>query len=359
MQSTLTELVPSSGTKTWGRATLAGALDRARVPQFALSMRRVGSLWLTVLTYHRLASRDDALPLDEGAKDADAEGLSRHLSFVRRWFDAVGIDDLCAFAAGKASLPPNPILLTFDDGYRDNHDVVMPLLLHHRLRATFFVATDYVERRKLYWWDRVSWMIHRSRRDVVHLEYPYRESLLLGDADAKRRAARRIQRIIKDHVGLDLRRFLDEVERATGSTLSAGDERRFADAVVMSWDHVRALHAAGMDVQSHTVTHRVLQTLMPIELERELGASRAVLEDVLGERIRAISYPVGRSIRGQAGIVSAVRAAGYELGFSNATGVSWTSAFDPFDVKRLAMDRSMSDSFFRSMLALPFLAYGR
>jgi hypothetical protein len=54
-----------------------------------------------------------------------------------------------------------------------------------------------------------------------------------------------------------------------------------------------------------------------------------------------------------------VRSAGYELGFSNGSGISWANAFDPYDVRRLAMDRSMPDSFFRALLALPFLAYGR
>jgi peptidoglycan/xylan/chitin deacetylase (PgdA/CDA1 family) len=344
---------------TWSRATLAGALDRVRVPEFALSVRRVHSFWLTVLTYHHLASADDALSLDEGAKDADAEGLARQLAFVRRWFEPIGIDELRTFAAGKGRLPPNPVLVTFDDGYRDNHDVVLPLLVEHDVRATFFIATDYVERRKLYWWDRVSIIVHRARVDALRLTYPYVESLPLASLDDRKRAIRRVQRIIKDHVGLDLRRFLDELERAADATLSASDERRLADAVVMTWAHVKDLRAAGMDIQSHTVTHRVLQTLAPAELDRELRASREVLEDVLGEPVRALSYPVGRGIRDNPAIVHAVRGAGYELGFSNATGVSWANAFDPFDVRRLAMDRSMSDSFFRSMLALPFLAYSR
>lgn len=343
----------------WSRATLAGALDRARVPEFALTVRRVRPLWLTVLTYHHLAGADDALSLDEGAKDVDAQTLTRQLAFVRRWFEPIGIDDLLRFAAGKGSLPPNAVLVTFDDGYRDDHDVVLPLLVRSGVRATFFIATDYVERRRLYWWDRISIVIQRAQVGMLRLAYPYAESLPLESPDERERAIRRVQRIVKDHVGLDLRRFLDGLERATDWALSASDEQRLADAVVMTWSHVRNLRAAGMDVQSHTATHRVLQTLAPTELDRELRTSRAILEDVLGEPIRALSYPVGRSIRDAPAIVNAVRAAGYELGFSNGTGVSWAGAFDPFDVRRLAMERSMSDSFFRSMLALPFLAYSR
>ena len=42
-------------------------------------------------------------------------------------------------------LPEKSVAITFDDGYADNHDVAMPLLLRHGLSATFFIATGFVD----------------------------------------------------------------------------------------------------------------------------------------------------------------------------------------------------------------------
>ena len=82
-----------------------------------------------------------------------------------------------------------------------------------------------------------------------------------------------------------------------------------------------------MDVQSHTRTHRVLQTLgRRGARERAARARGAMLEDVLGEPVSAISYPVGRPLRADAAHAAAVRDAGYELGFSNGTGVNRSRA---------------------------------
>ena len=53
--------------------------------------------------------------------------------------------------------------MTFDDGYLDNHDVALPILVKHGVRAVFFLATDYIERRRLFWWDRVSSARARAR----------------------------------------------------------------------------------------------------------------------------------------------------------------------------------------------------
>jgi peptidoglycan/xylan/chitin deacetylase (PgdA/CDA1 family) len=61
----------------------------------------------------------------------------------------------------------------------------------------------------------------------------------------------------------------------------------------MAWQHLRALHAAGMEVGSHTLTHRPPATLNDDELRHELLASKHILEDGLGAPVTSISSPTG------------------------------------------------------------------
>ena len=248
-------------------------------------------------------------------------------------------------------------MVTFDDGYRDNHDIVLPILVRNAVRATFFIATDYVERRRLFWWDRLALAIKRSRADRIEIDYPERTALLLGDVPARQMAIRLVQRIVKDTPRLDLDRFIDGLEHAADARLGRDEERRVADETVMTWEHVVALRRAGMDVQSHTQTHRVLQTLDPAQLAGELRGSREAIETVLGEPVRAVSYPVGKPLRGTPHIRRAVREAGYDLGFSNGTGVNLVRAFDRLDIRRISMDVALGERFFRAVLALPWLGY--
>jgi peptidoglycan/xylan/chitin deacetylase (PgdA/CDA1 family) len=249
-------------------------------------------------------------------------------------------------------------MITFDDGYRDNYDVALPLLLKHGVRATFFLATDYIDRRRLYWWDRVSLLVARSTRDVLELTYPEPVRLSLEGRASRQTAVRRLQRIIKDREGLDLPRFLDAIERASDVILGADEERRLVDATVMTWEHAQAMKRAGMDVQSHTHTHRVLQTLTPEEIDKELRTSRAILEEVLGGHVRSVSYPVGKPLAEGSPIRRAVTEAGYDLGFSNATGFNRPRRFDALDVRRVSLDVSIEDAYFRAMLAVPWFAHG-
>jgi peptidoglycan/xylan/chitin deacetylase (PgdA/CDA1 family) len=335
------------------RDRLAQLLERTGALRLALGARgRLGSPWLTVLTYHRVAAKGSEGLFDAGTIDVTPDAFERELAFLKRWFDVIGMDDLLAYRRG-GKLPGNPVLVTFDDGYLDNHAVALPLLREAGLRATFFIATSYVEERRLFWWDHVSYLLKSSKKDAVDLTYPAAQHLPLGPTVEA--SIVRALRTIKDHFDLDLPRFLGEMAQAADVSLDREGERRLTEKLLMTWDEVRELRALGMDVQSHTGAHRVLQTQPLDVLRKDLTSAREKLEEVLGERVQTVAYPVGKPIRSDHERREVVRSAGYELGFSYGTGVNLLGRLDPFDVRRFAADLDVTPELFRARMALPYI----
>ena len=315
---------------------------------------RVPSPWLTVITYHRLAEDPARQPFDPGVIDASPAEFDQQVATLRRYFTVIGLEEVVGYLAG-APLPNNPAIISFDDGYRSCHDVALPILQRHGVKAAFFVSTGYVGERRVFWWDRVSYILGATTRDEIELCYPHRTTLKLKSEPEQSR--RWLLKLIKTHYRLDLERFLDELARAAGVAYGAELERWQADELVMTWQQVKALRQAGMEIHSHTRTHRILQTVDPSELDWELGGARDDLEQELGERVSGVSYPVGRSICAFPEIKSAVAAAGYKLGFSNMSGATrFRSEFDPFDLQRISVEYGLPLEFFRAMLAFPRLA---
>jgi peptidoglycan/xylan/chitin deacetylase (PgdA/CDA1 family) len=125
----------------------------------------------------------------------------------------------------------------------------------------------------------------------------------------------------------------------------------------MTWQEVRALSDSGMDIGSHTRTHRVLDTLSADELADELGKSRGELEARLGIQIRTIAYPVGRSVADSATIRAALVKAGYVLGFTARAGVNRPfPGEDEYDLRRMRVCVGTSAEQLAGMLAFPGLA---
>jgi len=78
----------------------------------------------------------------------------------------------------------------------------------------------------------------------------------------------------------------------------------------LTWDGVRALAAAGMEIGSHTVTHARLPDLFGEPLDAELRESRAELQAQLKQPVEALAYPYN-SVRRRVQKVAA--AAGYKV----------------------------------------------
>jgi peptidoglycan/xylan/chitin deacetylase (PgdA/CDA1 family) len=333
---------------------LAFLFDKIGATRLCLTLRQhMPSPWLPILTFHRVAERPELRMLDEYVVNSTPSDFDRQMACVQQYFNPVGIDELVRFAEGYP-LPRNPILITFDDGYRDSYTAALPVLRRRGIKAVFFIATSYITERRMFWWDRVNFLVKSTKRRRLELTYPRSMEFDTRDEVSRRSTIRSILRIIKTARGLDLPRLLGELQASTDSPWSDALEQQLAAEHLMTWDQVRALRAGGMDVQSHTRTHRVLQTLDDPQILDELRGSREDLERELGEPISAISYPVGHDIANRAYIREAVTQSGYKIGFTNATGVHWIrNDLDRFNVKRICVGSGTPDAMFRAMLALP------
>jgi peptidoglycan/xylan/chitin deacetylase (PgdA/CDA1 family) len=176
--------------------------------------------------------------------------------------------------------------------------------------------------------------VRRCRRERVELAYP--RPLSLRPVEAPAAAARLVSQAIKRTPGINLARLWEALEEATGVSIDEGEERAIAQRTILCWQKVRALRDAGMDVQSHSHEHLVLNTLTPDAARRDLARSAEVLREVIGGEIFGVAYPVGYALEGPLRL--APREAGFELGFTNGTGLCDTGRFDPLDIPRLSMD---------------------
>lgn len=96
---------------------------------------------LRVLMYHKVS------PIEE--KDTltvTAAQFERHLQIIKnRGYNTISFSDLGNYIARKMDLPPRPLLLTFDDGYKNTYTVAYPLLEKYQMKAGIFLITSLLQ----------------------------------------------------------------------------------------------------------------------------------------------------------------------------------------------------------------------
>ena len=339
----------------------AGLLHRAGALHVMMRLRTLAPVpTVSIVTYHHVAEHDPRYPYDTEVSDATPAQFRWQMETLARYCTPIGIDELLQALEG-APLPKNPVMVTFDDGYQSCHDVALPILRSVGIRATFFIATSFISERRLYWWERVSLLVGQGTKPGT-ITYPTPLELVPRSPVTRRL----LNSTIKDAKHLDIERFLDEAAVALGTAWSPEIEAGYANHLIMTWDQVRALARAGMDVESHSRTHRVLQTLDDDALRSELarlargprGPARTPgARDRLSRRTpprpqrparprcghrRGLSGRPDQRQRGQPDLAAALRG---------------MAPIDRFDVRRLALDRSMSDAMYLTQIALPGFAY--
>ncbi|MEP7335939.1 MAG: polysaccharide deacetylase family protein [Actinomycetota bacterium] len=195
------------------------------------------SIDVPILMYHRIDALDPSLPAITRRLTVDPRDFNAQMKWlVAHGYRTITQQQLFDALFGGRRLPAKPVMITFDDGYRNVFGKASPILDRLSLRATAYV-------------------------------------------------------------------IVGRISNGDPSFLTRGQ--------------LRALERRGVEIGSHTLTHRDLTSLSSSELRHELLESRLALERALGHPVQWLAYPYGAY---DARVVRMARGAGYVLGVTTRSG---------------------------------------
>lgn len=332
---------------------LSGWLDRTGVLNAALAVRPPASQKLHVLAYHRVleVEDEDHFPCDPELISASPTAFAQQMEFVKHHYHALSLSELVDAVERKRRLPPNSLLITFDDGHQDNYTQAYPVLRSLGLPAAIFLSTGYIGGSGQFWFDRVATLTYYAPAgtlDVAGLDAPVR----LGDVASRRSAAEDILHQAKRLPNARRLALLQTLERQLGAHVPRNTA---LPSAALTWDQVREMARGGIEFGSHCVTHPIMSALDDETLHFELSHSRATIQAETGQQAEVIAYPVGREYAFDRRVAPLARDCGYRLGFSYMAGVDQLGGMDPFAIKRIEVERYIPFHFFVARLAMPRL----
>lgn len=236
-----------------------------------------------ILLYHRVAAE----ATDPFGLCVSPANFAAQLEVLSSEHEPVSLPELVArLRAGEATR--REVAVTFDDGYRDNLDVALPLLRRHGVPATFFIASGQARERG-FWWDALELaLLHNA-------SLPSRISVSLGS----RSEAFDCTNPLRAFHGLHARLMVlpagprQEALRAVIEACGLAPDRDAAERV-LSPSQVKAIaDVPRMEIGAHSVTHSLLTRLSTAERREEIRRSRSDLEALVGRPVRGFAYPYG------------------------------------------------------------------
>lgn len=203
--------------------------------------------------------------------------------------------------AVKHGLNPIGVVLSFDDGFKDHINHVLPELKKRGLWGMFYISTGVYKENKLLGVHRVHYLIGKyGAKFILDEALAYIDTKMLDhdtiiDFDKEIYSElsyddsnRQLKRLLNYYISYEYR---DEVLDKLMSKFFK--ENELFEDVYLSVDDIKELVLCGNIVGSHTVSHSVLSRLSYQEQYNEIGSSFDFISSVVEQDYKSFCYPYG------------------------------------------------------------------
>ena len=306
---------------------------------------------VTVVNYHYV--RDAGRSRYPAVKALSVDGFNAQLDYFSSQFSFISMEELVEAVRGDRELPPNALLLTFDDGYIDHFTTAFPLLRNRGISGAFYPPVAAVAERRVLDVNKIHFVLatagdpaalvstlfglldeYRARFDLHSNEWYYGQYAVGDRFDPPEIIF--VKRLLQKGLPEGVRdRIVDRLFRQYVTE----DEAAFAEELYMTAEQLTCLRGAGMHIGCHGYEHCWLDSLPPAaqaaEVERSVGY--LVEKALMAPEGWTISYPYGGYNQA---VLATVATRGCALGFTVNQG-----AVEPGTVRPLELPRFDTNDF--------------
>ncbi len=256
----------------------------------------------SVLLYH-------GVPRTGRCGEVDAARFETQVLFLKRHFAFIHPDQVGTRRAFNARIQ---LLLTFDDGFRNNAEVVAPILRRNRVPAIFFISSRHVTPGKYLFSAYLAMLLRHFKANGFKLRGEFMDMRLNYRQGTLSRVTRWLSQLKPYPTALY--RVLDEEMPRLEDFVSPDDMRN--ECAGMSEDQVQVRELARdplFRVGAHTVDHPRLEECERTEAFCQITENKLWLERVSGQTCDTIAYPYGNYSRET---IELCRLAGLDRGYA-------------------------------------------
>lgn len=261
---------------------------------------------LTIVMYHYV--RELTHSRYPEIKGLEIESFKDQISYIKEYYNPISAYDLMDAVEFGAALPPQPILLTFDDAYIDHFAVVFPILNRENISGCFFPSAKCILESCVLDVNKIHFILACVQDKSLLVNYLYEsiaENKSLYDLESKEYYWRKygVQSRYDSAEVMFTKRMLqrampEELRRAITADLFkkfvSADEKAFSKELYMNIDQVTCLQRNGMYIGSHGFDHYWLNSVSEFDQQKEVDLSLQFLKVVGSDPNRwIICYPYG------------------------------------------------------------------
>ena len=247
-------------------------------------LQKKGAIGIVFMLHHIIKKNKKLIPTNEDLKVSPGFLENIIQKYKRKGFHFISLDQLSDII-NTGRRPEHPfIAFTIDDGYLDNYTQALPVFERQQVPFAIFVATDFIDKKAILWWDILEDLILKNY-SVIFGGEKYQCQTFQEKWD--------VFRILREKILLFDQTEI-ETELKEAFCFYDIDWYEPVRRQAMSWEHVKDISQHPLcTIGGHTVSHLALNKLSDQEFREEIADGVAKLQSVIGKPIQHFAYPYG------------------------------------------------------------------
>lgn len=291
-----------------------------------------------ILCCHRITD-DHFDPLCMNIKVSIFEEI---VQYLKKRYNIISLEKAVDLLKSKDGVPENTVVMTFDDGYRDNYINAFPILKKYGVPATIFLTAEVINNGGIPWYDVVVAAFKKTSKTYVDLRHLNLGIYPLASMRDKLRAAKEVTMSGKYLKKNEKEAFMNNILKE----LETDPENNINSQTMLTWDEIKIMKNEGIAFGSHGMSHSILSTLSPEEAEFEITASKQLIKEKTGIDALFFSYPNGEAEDFNEEIIEMLKSRGYRAACSLIKGANENTSL--FALRRYCVTYGMVTNIFRN-----------
>ena len=274
---------------------------------------------VVILMYHRVNFESDFMGLS-----VSPDFFELQIQYLLKNYEIISLESSLSILDSEC-IHDQYIVITFDDGFRDNFTEVYPLLKKYNVPATIFVACDAIDNGYIDWHLLDHAVLSRSYKELDLVKFG------MGRIPVETEHEKQIAL-------LALRRRLKQAEHSLRKDVIdfiVDSSKESFGRIMLTWDEVNELVGDGLiSIGAHTMSHPILSRISLDDARFEIFESKRKIQEKTGAIVKFFAYPNGQPSDFNADIVALVKNAGFRCACTTNSGIN-RSGSDLFRLKRI------------------------
>lgn len=246
----------------------------------------------SILFMHKIVAQQTNKPRIHlmKANEIEVTFLEEMLVYLKGKYDIISLEDMCNWLESKEKLKKKFIVVTFDDGYKDNLTLAYPVFKKLNIPFTIYVTNCFPNKTAKLWW----YMLEDILLENTKIQFTINNNLHLFESktqNQKDKSFEQIRNIIINATAANQAKLLSHLEKTYNKNL-----KDYVVKEALTWDEINTLSKDPLvTIGCHTENHLALNTLTKEEQLKEILESKKEIDSKTQNNSAHFAYPYGTS----------------------------------------------------------------